>query len=108
MAVYIDDYNAPFRRMKMCHMVADTQEELLLMAKKIGVAERWIQDKDEYSEHFDICLAKKKLAIAHGAIEITAREFARICGLRPNAPEAIKKLHEKALPPVIKQGTLDI
>lgn len=112
MAVYIDNYNAPFRRMIMCHMIADTQEELLLMAKSIGLAEKWIQDKGEYSEHFDVSLTMKKLAIGHGAIEITARDFARRCGLRANAPDHIKKLHERSfsadlLPEETKQGKLD-
>lgn len=92
--VYVDDYNARFRRMIMCHMVADTTEELLQMADIIGVPRKWIQDEGEYSEHFDVCLSAKKKAIAAGAKEITAREFARICGTRPNAPEYIKKLHE--------------
>lgn len=31
MPVYIDNYNAPFGKMIMCHLVADTTEELLAM-----------------------------------------------------------------------------
>ena len=101
MAVYIDNFNAKYGRMTMCHMIADTTEELLAMADKIGVAAKWIQDKGEYSEHFDVCLSAKKKAIEHGAIEISAREFARFCGLRPSAPERIKKLHEGKTGPVV-------
>jgi len=43
MAVYVDDCQVPFGRMKMCHMVADSTEELCVMACKIGVARKWIQ-----------------------------------------------------------------
>jgi hypothetical protein len=76
MPVYIDDYNAPFRNMIMCHMIADTREELMQMVDKIGVKRKWIQYKETVHEHFDICLQKKKLAIKEGAIEISVRELA--------------------------------
>ena len=42
--VYVDDYNAPYGRMTMCHMMADTLEELHAMADKIGIARKWFQD----------------------------------------------------------------
>jgi hypothetical protein len=70
MGVYVDDMNAPFGRMLMCHMIADTTEELLAMADRIGVARRWIQEPGTKREHFDIALTKKKLAIDAGAVEI--------------------------------------
>jgi hypothetical protein len=54
MAVYVDDMRAEFRRMKMCHMIADTDVELRLMADKIGVAQQWHQ-----GDHFDIALSKR-------------------------------------------------
>lgn len=100
MPVYVDNYNAKFRRMIMCHMVADTTDELLHMADKIGVQRKWIQDAGEYSEHFDVCLSAKSKALQYGAKEISAREFARICGMRPNAPDWIKKLHENNKTPI--------
>jgi len=77
--VYVDDMRAPFRRMIMCHMIADSQKELLEMAKKIGMAERWLQNKDTYLEHFDICLSKRALAISMGAVEITWRQLGEMC-----------------------------
>lgn len=41
--VYIDDMNAPYRGMIMCHMIADSTEELLDMVETIGVNIKWIQ-----------------------------------------------------------------
>jgi len=84
MSVYIDNFEAAYRGMKMCHMVADTTEELLAMIDKIGVKRKWIQYPGTYNEHFDICLAKKKLALAAGAIEISARDYARFANARKN------------------------
>lgn len=84
--VYIDDFNAPFGRMIMCHMIADTTEELLQMADKIGVQRKWIQDSGTYSEHFDVCLSAKKKAIAAGAIEITALDLSKITRSRKGSP----------------------
>jgi len=61
--------------MVMCHMVADSTAELFAMADRIGVARRWLQKAGTRHEHFDICLAKRKLAIAAGATEITMKEL---------------------------------
>lgn len=76
MAVYVDNMRAPFRRMIMCHMIADTTEELNAMADKIGVARKWIQYPGSSREHYDICLSARAKAVAAGAIEITWRETA--------------------------------
>lgn len=62
----------------MCHMIADTTDELLLMVDKISVQRKWIQNEGTYKEHFDICAAKKSKAILLGAKEITMRELATI------------------------------
>jgi hypothetical protein len=69
MSVYVDDMKAGYGRMKMCHMIADTDEELHAMADKIGVARKWHQ-----GDHYDICLSKRALAIKAGAVEIEWRE----------------------------------
>jgi hypothetical protein len=71
MTVYVDDMNAKCGRMVMCHMLADTTEELLAMADRIGVPRKWIQKHGTPSEHFDVCLSKKAKAIENGAKEIT-------------------------------------
>lgn len=81
-SVYVDDmHTSPigqFGRMKMSHMIADTTEELLDMADRIGVARKWIQKAGTRHEHFDIALSKRRLAVKEGAIELTMRELAEI------------------------------
>jgi hypothetical protein len=82
MAVYVDDMRATFGRMKMCHMIADSSEELLAMADRIGVARRWLQKAGTHHEHFDIALSKRALAVAAGAIEIDRMELGRMLRAR--------------------------
>lgn len=72
MSVYVDDMKAPYGRMIMCHMVADSEEELHAMADAIGVARRWFQN-----DHYDIALGKRRLAIERGAMEITWEQAGR-------------------------------
>jgi hypothetical protein len=82
-AVYVDDMRAPFGRMVMCHMLADTDEELHAMADKIGVSRRWWQSPAKTSgSHYDIALSKRALAVAAGAVEITLRQAAQMNGNR--------------------------
>ena len=72
MSVYVDDMAAPFGRMLMCHMMADTHAELVEMADAIGVARKWIQDGGfAMREHFDISKSMRAKAVRLGAIEIT-------------------------------------
>lgn len=79
--VYVDDAMIPYRQMVMCHMVADSDGELRAMALKIGVAQRWYQ-----GDHFDICLAKRSLAVRYGAKEISQREAVKIRRAARNWP----------------------
>jgi hypothetical protein len=82
MPVYVDDmYKYPmgnYRGMKMSHLWADTDVELLAMVDRIGVARQWIQGHPTLSfgkhkeagwVHFDIALSKRVLAVKAGAIE---------------------------------------
>ena len=80
--VYVDDMYVPFGRMKMCHLLADTTEELLSMADTISVNRRWLQHAGTYKEHFDISMSKKALALKAGAIEITWAEAGRLVAER--------------------------
>lgn len=75
MSVYIDDMEAPFGRMKMCHMLADTSDELHAMADAIGVARRWCQHPGTAREHYDVALSMKRKAIKLGAIAVTWRQM---------------------------------
>ena len=82
MSVYVDDMEAPFGRMKMCHMIADSTDELLAMADTIGVARKWIQKAGTPREHFDIALGKKRLAIEAGAKPISWGDLGRMIAVR--------------------------
>lgn len=80
--IYVDDMcfspMGRFRNMRMSHMIADTVEELHRFAAKIGLKRSWFQDKLS-GPHYDISMSKRRLAIFHGAREITMKECAAIC-----------------------------
>lgn len=77
MPVYIDDFFANYGRMKMCHMLADTDEELHSMADRIGIQRKWWQSPHKTSgSHYDIAISKRKLALEFGAIAISYRQAA--------------------------------
>lgn len=82
MAVYVDNMRAQFGRMVMCHMIADTDEELHAMADRIGVARRWHQKAGTSRSHYDIALSKRAQAVSSGAVEITWKQTACMCARR--------------------------
>ena len=73
MTVYIDDMYrytiGQFRGMKMSHMIADEEEELHLMAVRLGLRRAWHQ-----GDHYDVPLDARFIAISLGVIEITYRQ----------------------------------
>jgi hypothetical protein len=71
MTVYVDNMRARYRGMIMCHMIADTDDELHAMAASVGIDRRHFQD-----DHYDISLAKRAKALKRGAVEITKRQAA--------------------------------
>ena len=72
MAVYVDKPIWKLGCMKMCHMLADTLDELHNMADQIGIRRRWFQSGS--TPHYDVCKSKRELAIRLGAIEIDRRQ----------------------------------
>lgn len=101
MTVYVDDMRAKFGRLVMCHMIADTDEELHAMADRIGVARRWFQKPGTARRHYDIALSKRALAVAAGAVEITWRQAGCMTGRRavtgelgrPDDAEQWRRMH---------------
>lgn len=81
MTVYVDDmYRYPlgeFGRMKMSHMIADTDEELHAMAAAIGIARRWFQ-----RDHYDISMGRRNMAIQRGAVPVPLRLLATMVEAR--------------------------
>ena len=98
MAVYVDDMQARYGRMIMCHMAADTTEELLALAAKIGINRRWIQHAGTWKEHFDVCLSKRARAIEFGAIPVTRRDFAKFVMARRSGTGLRAEIEKEANP----------
>jgi hypothetical protein len=74
-SVYVDPImchggSATFRWKHSCHMYADTVEELHEFAKKIGMKAAWFQTGGRL-DHFDLTIARRRLAVKLGAIETT-------------------------------------
>lgn len=68
--VYVDDPIWPLGRMMMCHMMADTEEELHAMAERLGLRREWFQAKHGKTPHYDVSTGKRELAVAAGALEV--------------------------------------
>ncbi len=78
MTVYVDDKMILYGRMKMCHVGADTTEELLEMMDKLKIDRQHLQFAGTWKEHFDVSQAKRRQAVALGAKEVTSKELIRI------------------------------
>ena len=83
MTVYVDDmYLIPlgrFGRMKMSHMIADTEAELHAMADRLRLKREWCQ-----GDHYDVSMVLRTRAIAFGAVAITLRQCAFMVQNRRN------------------------
>lgn len=76
MTVYVDNARHRVGRLVLCHMGADSLDELHAMAMHLGVR-RWFQDKPG-RPHYDICLSNRARAIAAGAVEVSSRDLVRL------------------------------
>lgn len=81
MSVYVDDMHkysmGQLGRMKMSHMIADTDDELHAMARRLGLRRDWFQ-----GDHYDIAISKRALAVQYGAVEVTLKQLACMASLR--------------------------
>ena len=77
MTVYVDEPRNKFGRMVMCHMIADTLDELHIMAAKIGMHREWFQNNADHP-HYDVSKSKRVLAVRYGAVEVDNRQLIMI------------------------------
>lgn len=104
MAVYVDDIfvwpidtieNAQARRLaaknngQWSHMIADTEEELIAFAVKIGLRREWIQHPGTPRVHFDLTPGRRVAAVKRGAIHLEGLDFYRKWD---SIKEAVKQL----------------
>ena len=80
MSVYVDFIldcipNENWKYDQSCHMIADSEQELVEFAKKIGLKPKWLQRSNRGCLHFDLTVGKRKLAIKNGAIELERHDF---------------------------------
>lgn len=72
MAVYVDDYRGSFSRghraMVMCHMLADSLDELHAFAARLGLKREWFQPRS--APHYDLSLTKRAEALQLGAVNL--------------------------------------
>jgi len=74
MTVYVDDVRHRFGNMVMCHLWADTLDELLAMVDRIGVQRKWIQGHPTLSSG-----KHRNGTLRHRPVEEGARHRSR-CG----------------------------
>lgn len=76
MPVYVDNAQLPLGRMRCCHMVADTLDELHAMADAIGCRREWFQPRS--FPHYDVPLFRRARVVALGAVQVDRRQLALI------------------------------
>lgn len=76
MTVYVDNARIAYRGMRMSHMLCcGDLSELHAMAERLGLRKYF---QDHTVPHYDICLAKRALALQHGAVPIDRRQAAHL------------------------------
>lgn len=74
MTVYIDDMQRPARvgriSARWSHLLADSSDELMTFARRLGLRPAWLQHPGTPREHFDVTETKRQQALALGAVPI--------------------------------------
>jgi hypothetical protein len=99
MSVYVDDMRAPLGQMLMCHMIADSHQELMAMAHRVGLKEKYLQLPNTYKEHFDLCQSKRAKAVLYGARQVTQKDLGAMLLARRKLQEVMTQL--KTMKPVV-------
>lgn len=85
MTVYVDDVyiaaDVPGVRSnaRWCHLMADSNEELVEFASSVGINPNWIQEpRKRYGAHFDVVKSTRARCVKAGAVEIDWRDMGDI------------------------------
>ena len=73
-----------WRHKQSCHMVADTAEELHVMAVKIGLKRCWFHNKKGLP-HYDLTASRRRLATVAGTVSMDRRGAALLFRRMKNA-----------------------
>ncbi|MET4143867.1 DUF4031 domain-containing protein [Arthrobacter sp. UYCo732] len=93
MTVYVDNMRMPATvgriRANWSHLTADTTEELVEFADRLGLKRSWIQNPGHaWKEHFDVTDTKRELAIRLGAQPVTLQEACALWAAKREAARA--------------------
>ena len=91
MSVYVDamfptGYSRIWRHNEACHLVGDTETELVTFALGIGLKAEWLQRG--HCTHFDLTRNKRQQAVAAGAVEVN--NFELVAWMRKKRSEGKK------------------
>lgn len=83
MTVYVDDMLRPARvgriRSRWSHLMADSHDELMAFAARLGLRPEWLQHPGTHREHFDLTEQRRMDALRLDAVPIAyPRETAEL------------------------------
>lgn len=86
MAVYVDDMRMQAtvgkHSSRWSHLTADSHEELLEFAVKLGLRPSWIQYPGTFKEHFDLTEGMRQRALRNGAVAINLQQAGHLLTAR--------------------------
>lgn len=93
MTVYVDSLRMPATvgriRANWSHLTADTTDELVEFAARLGLKRSWIQNPGHvWKEHFDVTDTKRDFAVRIGAQPITMQEACALWAVKREAARA--------------------